>query len=225
MHKRWLHQVLCSANVAIIVVSIFSQKGNSTFLGKLGYPVYTYLFPLLRNSYRDSSFERRYLFYSMSLLLAAVIFLLVSFLSRFSLLRPFLLVSAGVVSIAAYPLGCLGLRELLGISRSATTWLSLETIAVVVAGVLYPYGSRRIPRVLGIFLLAMHFILWICISHSYIGISDLVRSYGLLNRTLWIQLMEAFLLPILSFLSTYTWGVYVRRSTDIPTAAVTSPAR
>jgi hypothetical protein len=224
MHKRWLHQVLCSADVAIIVVSICSQKGNSIFLGKLGYPVYTYLFPLLRNSYRDSSFERRYLFYSMSLLLGAAIFLLLWFLGRFSLLRPFLLVSAGVVGIAAYPFGCLWLREFLGISRSATAWLSLETIALVVAGVLYPYGRRRIPRVLGIFLLAMHFTLWTCVSHSYIGISDLVRSYGFLNRTLWILLTEAFLLPILSFLASYTWGVYVQRSTDIPTEAITSPA-
>ena len=91
MHKPWLHQVLNSVNVAIVVVSMLSQKGNSALLGLLEYPASTCLFPLLRAIYHDSSFERSYGFYAASLLLAALIYLLIRVVNYFSRLRPLLL--------------------------------------------------------------------------------------------------------------------------------------
>ena len=84
MLKPWLHQVLCSVNVAIVVVSMLSQKGNSALLGVLDYPASAYLFPLLRAVYHDSSFERSYGFYAASLLLAAMIYLLIRVVNYFS---------------------------------------------------------------------------------------------------------------------------------------------
>src|SRR5881628_2209089 len=109
-NKSWLYLLACAANIAIVLVSVLSQQGNSPFLGKLGYPAYTYLFPFVRMAYRDSSFERSYLFASMCLLLTAIIFIAMGVLNYFSQVRSFLLLLTGVAIIAAYPLGCLWSR-------------------------------------------------------------------------------------------------------------------
>src|SRR5216684_1308340 len=153
MRKPWVYQLLCSANIAFILVSINQEKGRSAFLGILEYPA-TYLFPFLRTVYRDSSFERPYLFYWSSLSLAAVVFLLFRLLSYLSQLRWTLLVVAGAASFAAYPLACLWSRWLWHqVSPTKALLLLLETIAVILASVFFLYRKWPITQVASIVLL------------------------------------------------------------------------
>jgi hypothetical protein len=223
MHKSWLHQAMCSVNLAIIIVSIYEEKGRSAFLGKLAYPAYTYLFPLLRRVYHDESFQRTYLFFSMCLLLAAMIFLLVRVLNYFLPLRSFLLVWAGVASVSAYPLACLWLRWLfLRISPTQALGLLLETVAVIISAVLYLYRRWPIPGLLSVLLLGSHFAIWTWVSGSFGVLLDTVRAYGPWNLGFWTVILSALLLPILGILASLTWGIYTRTVTGTLTPQLPS---
>ncbi len=206
MHKPWLHQVLCSVNVAIVVVSMLSQTGNSGLLGLSEYPASTYLFPLLRAIYHESSFERSYGFYAASLLLAALIYSLIRVVNYFSRLRPLLLVSGEAASVAAYPLGCLwSLWMWTRISSTQALWLLLETAAVIVFVVLYFYRRWPTRPLLGIFPLAAHFGLWAWLSGRFELPLNRARAYGLSNPALWNLTFNALFLPILGLLCSLTW--------------------
>ena len=211
MQKSWLYQVLCAVNLALVVVSAAEQKGNSVFLGKLAYPVYMYLFPLLRRVYRDSSFERNYLFFSMSLLLAAVIFLFVRILIYLPPLRSFLLGSAGVVSSAAYPFGCLWDRwQWLRISRTQAFLLLLEIIIVIICTILYLCRRWPLPGRRTLVLLTVHFCLWLWVSGSLGVAFDIARAYGPSYSGSWTVMINALLLPTLGFLASIAWAMYIK---------------
>lgn len=211
MRKRWPYQMLCSANLGIVVVSVLSQTGNSAILGILDYPVYKYLFPVLRHMYPDSSFERRYLFYSAALLLALAIFLLLLTLDFLSIAKHISPLPVGAVTVAAFPLGCLWSRWH-QTSASASYLFLLETIAAVALAVLYFYQKWLPSRSLSAVLLGAHFCLWSLISRGYADFAAMARSYGPWNHTVWILSIEVTLLPILGLVSVFAWSTYLRRS-------------
>jgi hypothetical protein len=199
----------------VIIVSISEGKGHSAFLGILEYSA-TYLFPFLRTVYRDSSFERLYLFYWSSLFLAAAFFLLFRVLSHFSHLRSTLSIVAGAASLATYPLACLWYRWLWHqVSPGKALLLLVETIAVLLASVVYLERKWPIARVAGILVVAAHFALWAWLSERFGMLLSIARSYGLSSSPLWILMFNAILLPMLGFISTLAWAMYVRSAARI----------
>ena len=225
MHKSWLYQILCALNLAMVIVSIWGERGGSpAFLGKLAYPAYTYLFPLLRRLYHDSSFERNCVLYSMSLLLATIIFLLMLVLRYFSRLRSFILISAGGVSVAAYPISCLWSQwHLLRISPAAALGLLLEILTVVVSAILYLHRRWPIPQRPTIVLLAMHFGLWAWVSGNFGVALDIARGPSYSGS--WTVIFNALFLPVLGFLASISWAYHTRSTATADTLAMTHAER
>jgi hypothetical protein len=211
--RQWLYLFMCSLNVATVVVTLEEMKGSSVFLGILGYPLDIFLFPLLRRIYRDNSFRNGYLVYIlMCLLLATIIFALLRVLNVALLLRPVLLVSAGIAGVAGYPVLFLWLRSFYRISQTKTLWLVLETGAAAVSTVLYLYRRWPLPQLLSLSLLVAHFCFWGWVSYRYVGLLDVIRSYGFWSFTFlnWVVLHFAFALP--GFLATLSWAKYLSPS-------------
>jgi hypothetical protein len=180
MKKPWVHHLLASTNLALVIVSVLSQKGHSAFLGELAFPASKYLFPLLSFVYHDSSFERRGAFYFSSFLLATIIFLLVIALRRLSPLRLRSLseVSAGMVSATAYPLGCLWTRWAWHRQSAAKiSLLLLETMAAAAYVIIYFLRTWPASRLFGLSVLAGHFILWAWACRATAAFLELSQMY------------------------------------------------
>jgi hypothetical protein len=89
----------------------------------------------------------------------------------------------------------------------------VETIAVLLASVVYLERKWPIARVAGILVVAAHFALWAWLSERF-GML-LSSSYGLSSSPLWILMFNAILLPMLGFISTLAWAMYVRSAARI----------
>jgi len=189
---RWPHEFLFSMNLATVVVWASEERLPSVLLNVLGNAVERYLIPVLRKlSFTGNSRPAGYLFYfAMCLLLGLSIFLVLRLLAYLSVLRSPVLVLVGALNVASFPISYLYLHSLWGISATQTLWLSVEMVIFAVLAVVYRYQEQRIPPVPGILLLATHFGVWAWVSGG-------------------------FLFPILGFLSSLTWGLYMRLSPTV----------
>jgi len=183
---RWPHEFLFSMNLATVVVWASEERLPSVLLNVLGNAVERYLIPVLRKlSFTGNSRPAGYLFYfAMCLLLGLSIF------SR----APTLSLSLGVEVSGA----CFGwssqrrkFSHKLFVPSQPLGNLGYPNSLAVGGDVLRRLGSclsiseQRIPPVPGILLLATHFGVWAWVSGG-------------------------FLFPILGFLSSLTWGLYMR---------------
>jgi hypothetical protein len=204
VRKAWLHQVLCCLTLAFGIVSAAQQQDDSTFLGILAYPFYTYIFP-----HASARFQRGGLFFCMALLLAIILFLLTNAFSCLQRLRTALAISAGIVAIATYPVVCLWNLWFWMRMDFKHFLLCLECILVIVAVLFYFYRhSRRLER-LALVILAVHVSIWIVASGGLGYAVELAHAYGLADWRSWALLLESLLLPILSVLSSIAWGAFV----------------
>jgi len=204
MTKRWLHQVLCSVVLAAVVISAWGQRGGRpSFLGKLAYPAYTFMFPVLRKIYADNSFERNCLLYSMSLFLAVILFLLIQIIDR--LISPLglsLPIVEGIISVAAYPLGWLVFS-----SSSPHSWLSLELVGAVALATMYFYKRWPLPKYLTVALLVAHFCLWLWATGSLGAILDALRMPAYSGKL--TVIFNSLFLSVMGFASTILWANWV----------------
>jgi hypothetical protein len=213
---RWPHEMLCSLILAFVIVAVNDGGGNSVFLGKLAYPIYTYIFPLLQRFYHDESYRTGYpLFFLMTFLLVSIIFILFRLTSYLPLITPLVLVSMGIVDVAAAPLGLLRLRFFYHTSETMTFLLLLEIFAIATAIVFYVYRRWPIPSLVSISVLAGHFALWSWVGHSYQGLSDLGLSYGYWSATFLGTISRRIAFPLLSFLATLFLARYVKRMAPV----------
>jgi hypothetical protein len=214
-----LHELLCSVNLAFAAVWVASEVTTGwgpVLIGKLAHPVSIYLFPLVRRFYySEDAFLHGYLFLlTMCLPLAAAFFVLLRILKYFSKyfspLGLILLASTGIASVSAFPLSCLWLRARFQLSASATLWLLLEVATVAIAIVLFLYRKRLVPWSFGIVLLTLHFGLWTWLSGAFGAIPLwIARSYGFWDRRFWCLALGALLFPIIGFLASLSWGLYI----------------
>jgi hypothetical protein len=215
LRKGLLHQALCCLTLALGIVSGAQQQEHSTFLGLLAYLFYTYIFP-----HSSARFLRDGLFFSMALLLAVTLFLLTIAFSYVQQLRTALVVLAGIVATAAYPVVCLWDRWFRMRTDSKDILLWLECFLVVAAVLFYFYRhSIRFER-LALVTLVVHVFIWVAVSGAFGYAVELAHAYGLAYWGSWMLLFESLLLPILSVVSGIAWGAFV--SNHSVTASVRS---
>ena len=138
MRKPPLHQALCCLTLALGIVSGEQQQDHSTFLGILAYPFYKYIFP-----HASARFQRDWLFFSMALLLAVILFLLTITFSYLQRLQTALAILAGIVATAAYPVLCLWNRWFWMRMDGKDSLLCLECVLAIVA---VPLDCARFQR-------------------------------------------------------------------------------
>jgi hypothetical protein len=156
-----------------------------------------------------------------SFLLALYVFLLLRLLAWFSPTRAFLHTLAGTFAIAGFPLfaSCFPydfLQSDVLRSRFAIGfyWLFLELAFVLVCGFLYYSRKWPIPAPLSILLLLLHFGLWAWVTASYVSLFCETRYYGFGSFAFYISTFFYFGFPVLGFLSSLAWGVYIKSSGD-----------
>lgn len=210
MQRPWVHQALCCVSFAIVVVSIAGQKANSFVYGRLGYPVYEYLFPLL-NIHRNSRFAQYWYLLALAFVLSSIVFPIILFLMHFRRVRSFLLALAGCLSIAAYPCGSLCEQMHWDrISPSRAVLLSLQILIIVILVMLYFFKKWPIKNRFIAVLLTLHFSFWLWVSGNFAWAFGLVRAYGFSDSGSWFVIIIVLLLPIVGFASSYTWAVCVK---------------
>jgi len=151
----------------------------------------------------------------MTLLLAAVIFLLLRFLASFSSIRRLLLPALGAVAVCALPVGFLLVRGVLLHNATEGVLLFFETIGAIVCVIMWVLPSRKLPTFVGGFLLVLHFLIWAVACHFLVGLTDAYRSSGLAAILFrWAPLN--LIIPTLGFVSSATWARYVTSLTEEP---------
>jgi hypothetical protein len=152
----------------------------------------------------------------MALLLALILFFLTLIMSCLRAARSALILLAGVVGLAAYPVLCLWNRWFwMRLERTSFFSLGLECGVSVVAAVMFFFyrPSRRI-KWLAAGGLAVHFCIWIVASGGFGYAVELAQAYGLAYGGSWVVLFESLLLPILSVLACMSWGAFVSNAQD-----------
>lgn len=210
MRNRWLYQFSCSLVVACVVVWVNEAKGASAFLGKLAYPLEVCLFPILRSIYHDESFRNgSFVFCAMCFLLAVAIFALVRLLSYVLPEKPFLLIAAGIADVAAYPLGFLWLRSFYHVSTIIALWLKLELVVCAAAIVFYFCRWWRLPSLMSVLLIAVHFAFWGGVNHNYDALIGLGTTYGFWSVMFWGTVIHRVSYLFIGFFGTVAWARYV----------------
>jgi hypothetical protein len=160
--------------------------------------------------YRDTNLGRNYLLFAMSFLLASAIFAFAWILSFASRLRPFLSVSTGIVSVTAYPAGCLFSRWYwFRVPLAQLVLLLVEMMIVTVAAILYFKHLWPIRNSLTVFLLTAHFIFWLWYSESLSQALEIANAYGAGHANSWSAMFNALVLPTLGLLSSLAWARYL----------------
>ena len=147
---------------------------------------------------------------------AAVLFLCLRMLARFSISDVFLRTFAGIVAVIGFPLAAgyisyLGYLHMLGSIPRALLyayapyrWLAIEVMAALVCVLLYVFLKWPSKARWGLLLLGLHFAVWT-----------------------WLVLLGFFSLvyPLLGFLASLAWGLYVRQSAESPRPPKLLPAQ
>jgi len=219
---RWAHECMFSLNLGWTIVWIERVQGK--ILG--GNVLSRYVSSLVRGAYQLVSPIGGYTILEQlvwSFALAAVFFLLLRLLSRFTVVNAALRTIAGVVAIVGFPLA--GTLVPFGFISAASRidayhrGLFLEVIIVVICAVLYYRRKPLFSMPLIVLVVLLHFGVWTWITSSYVNvpafITDLRSSeyYHPWRRTLGsLSLAMAFNFgfPILGFLASITWACYVR---------------
>jgi hypothetical protein len=154
-----------------------------------------------------------------SFLLAALIFIFLRLLARLSLTRAFLRTLAGGISLAGFPLFALWCPMCFFYYHEPhieahSFWLFLELAIILICTVLYYLRRWPIPAWVSIFLLSLHFSIWGWVTGCYLNPFSEVHYYSFGGLAFWFDSMFCFGFPVLGFLSSLTWGMYVRLSTE-----------
>lgn len=128
----------------------------------------------------------------------AICLLVFLLLGRRWLLKPLGLQLTGIVSLLIVPGAWWYIENILGPFRTSPLWFPIEGLVVAICAFLYMH-SRFSTHLLLLYclLLVAHFSLWTWILQQYF----LGNSFG-------------FMFPIVAFLSSLSWGMYVFKSAE-----------
>jgi len=176
-------------------------------------------------SYEDPGL--RFAFFFLWMASAAVVFLIVWLLSRFSFVRIFLRVFAGIVAVVGFPIanGYASFRAYLDTLGSLPQaflyayaphrWLGVEVLASLVGIFLYVFVKWPKKAMWGLLLLFLHFALWSWLVLLGAGSGNILLWPGYS----WTRLTRenpSLIYPLLGVLTSLVWGLYLRKSVERP---------
>jgi hypothetical protein len=151
-----------------------------------------------------------------SLVVGVSIFLLLRLLSQFWLIGALMRTVAGAVALAGFPIFAAAFPFAffypLRIEAYAPLFL-VETLVVLVCGILYYLRKWPLPAGLGVALLFLHFGLLAWVSGCWVSPLQEVRVYGIGSVGIWISTAFYLGFPLLGFFSSLTCAHYVRSRT------------
>jgi len=227
---RWAYEYTLSLNLAWIAVWV--ERGTNKFIG--GRILADYIAALVGGAYQLASPIGGHTVLEQlvwSFALAAIGFLFLRLLSRFPVTQLLLSSIGGVVSIASLPIAaCL---SLFGIGPSTYHFeayraeLYLEVVVVLICALLFYFRKRFLTIPLMIVVLVLHFAIWAWVTGCYVNIPssfEALRSsayYHPWKRTLGtlsLAVIFNFGFPVIGFLASLTWALYIKLSGRAPLA-------
>jgi len=152
-----------------------------------------------------------------SLFLAAIIFVAVLLLDRFSLVRLSLRTLAGICALAGFPFlalhtpsyffQTLAYEDRFAIGRG---WAFCEVAIVLICALLYYVRRWPVPNAVGVLLLILHFGFWSWLTGTHRNPILEARAYGSLTLGFWFSAVFFWGFPVLGFLASLVWGLYVK---------------
>ena len=209
LRQCWIHELLFSFNVAWIAVWYERIRPQPIWYNYGRQTLYRYWHAISSES--ETVFEQ----VIWSVALAATLFLFLRLLAKFHTPGSCFRAIAGATSIAGFPFLALGFPILFSDPlriKSCALWLLLETVGVLVCGALYFMGRWPLRTAPSMGLLVLHFSLWAWMTGSWADPLLEIHTYGLKSFGIWVSAMFYFGFPVIGFLSSIAWGLYVRSS-------------
>jgi hypothetical protein len=232
--SRWLqciHEYLFSLNLAWII--IWFERVHSKSLG--GHVLAHYISVLVGGAYQLVTPIGGYPILEQitwSFGVATVGFLLLRLLSGFAITNVALRTIAGAIAIAAFPTATLffGLAYPDCCAELNKIGLALETVFVLICGILFYLNKPWISRPLMILALVLHFSLWAWATSSYVNVPSFFSDISILRNSEyyhpWRRTLGALAFKTVfkygfsafGLLASIIWVRYIRRSPDVPHA-------
>ena len=154
-----------------------------------------------------------------SLFLAAIIFVILLVLDRFSPVRLSLRTLAGMCALGGFPVlalhtpgyffQTLAYEDRFAIARG---WALCELAIVLICALLYYVRRWPAPNAASVLLLISHFGFWSWLTGTHRNPILEARAYGSLTLGFWFSLVFFWGFPVLGFLASLAWGLYVKTS-------------
>ncbi|MGB7624836.1 MAG: hypothetical protein WBN92_21015 [Terriglobia bacterium] len=225
---RYLHEITFSIYFPLLIIMANSVRSILHPAGSSWVDSLCLLFTRGRSpqSYADPTL--RFAFACLWAVSAAVLFLCLRSLAGFSFTRLFLRIFAGIVALIGFPLALWYVtfrtdlpvsgfpRALLNASYYYVPhWFVAELAATLVGAFFYVF--RKWPAKTGwaVALLILHFGIWACLVLLYVGAGS--GNILLWPGYSWTPLTRAYpslIYPLLGFVASLAWGVYVRQSAE-----------
>ena len=155
-----------------------------------------------------------------SFVLALLMFPLIRLLAWLAPTRGPLRITTGAFALAGFPLIYLRFSwTFFPGSGTRGPWFILETLVVLLCGMLYYVRKWAVPVPVSVLLLILHFSLWSRVAGTYVNLRFEIQDYGLGSLAFYISTIFYFGFPVLGLLSSLAWALYVR-----PTENASSPA-
>ena len=148
-----------------------------------------------------------------SFILAFLLFLLLRFIAQLTITRVLLCTFAGGLALGILPIFYLVFpSSAMGPSRVMphTAPLLAETVCVLICGLLFYLKRLPISWAGCLAFVLLHFGLWGWMTSSYVSLQR--YRHGLWNLGTWVSIAFYFGFPLIGFLSSVTWGLYVRKA-------------
>jgi hypothetical protein len=186
-YLRWLNASLFSLNLALLVIPVVSVRMKYPVL-MIGQRIFSFVsshwpFPI---PWVVRIAEPNGLGFAALVLCSAGLFFVIFLMTaRLQLVANFLRLVPGIVAVAGLPVV---IKLLQGIPFA----LYVEVVAAAVCVLLYLYGRWRLPSLVSILMLGLHFAFW------FWGTA----------RVIWYWPVY----PLIGFCSAVVWGIYVKQS-------------
>ncbi len=154
-YLRWFNELLFSLNLALLVISVASVRLKYPVLtmgGRVLDSVYAHSPSLTSSALRDAEPNRQY-FAALVVVFAAILLLIFRTTSRFAFTDSTLQLVPGIF-------GVVGLPITLKLLQPTPPLLLLEAAVAALGALLYLFGKWRLPWVIGILLMTLHFAFW-----------------------------------------------------------------
>jgi hypothetical protein len=168
----------------------------------------------------------------LSFLIASLLFMFLRLISRFVETKEFLRTIAGATALVGFPLFALSFQFYFGgpiyflsYHSAGFYYLLVEVLVVLVCGVFFYLRKWPVPTLPSILLLVFHFGLWAWITGSYLSFTmmDALFRYGILAFLFW-TIFDCGL-PIIGFLSSLTWSLYIKSPVNLRSPIKVAPAQ
>jgi hypothetical protein len=151
----------------------------------------------------------RFAFAFLWALSAVVVFLCLRILGRFSFTHVFLRTFAGIVALAGFPLACVYVYRSLA-------WTLVEAVAILVCACFYVFRSWPARAWWALLPLVLHsaFWTWAAWDTRTLGHPGFLLLWPGYDLTWLTHEYPNLIYPLLGFLASVVWGLYVRQSAE-----------